>query len=68
MAARTKDFREALAAVGLTPETFAERAGIHRTTVYRWLRSGDVPPWAWWLVLLLRERQEIAARLSRPID
>lgn len=39
-------FRSALDMLGMTAEQFAERCGVHRVTVFRWLRDDKVPAWA----------------------
>ena len=61
-----KQFAAALAELEYSAEAFAERCGIHRTTVYRWIRTNTVPKWAAWLAQLLQERRVIGEHLSEP--
>jgi DNA-binding transcriptional regulator YiaG len=55
-------FRAALEALGTTPGAFAERLGLHRATVFRWLDKGP-PQYAELILMLLSERQKLAKRL-----
>jgi hypothetical protein len=67
-AIRGKAFREGLTEAGFTVATFAARCGIFRQTVHRWIAEDTVPPWAAWLLDLLLERRQIAARLEQPAE
>lgn len=58
------EFRRALSGLDLTPDTFAERLGLHRATVFRWFEKGP-PKYAVVILELLQERQAIAARLAK---
>ena len=49
----------ALEALDLSIDGFADRADVHRTTVYRWLREGKAPRWAAWIIPLQLERKRI---------
>ncbi|MES2055809.1 MAG: helix-turn-helix domain-containing protein [Pseudomonadota bacterium] len=53
------EFSAALVTLGLSIDQFAEQSGTHRSTVYRWIRDGDIPKWAVWLAVLLLERRLI---------
>jgi DNA-binding transcriptional regulator YiaG len=57
-------FRTALDALGLSPGAFADRLGLHRATVFRWLEKGP-PKYAELILSLLSERQALAKRLLR---
>ena len=61
-----KQFRAALDQLELSPDDFADRCGIHRATVFRFIAEDRVPKWAAWLVSVLIERQEIGEHLSGP--
>ena len=61
-----KRFRAALDELEISPDDFAERCGIHRTTPYRWIRTETVPKWAAWIVALLLERRMLSDQLSAP--
>ncbi len=61
-----KRFRAALDELDISPDDFAERCGIHRTTPYRWIRTDTVPKWAAWIVSLLLERRMLSDQLSAP--
>jgi hypothetical protein len=65
---RGKAFQEGLSEAGFTVATFAARCGIFRQTVHRWIAEDTVPPWAAWLLDLLLERRQIAARLEQPAE
>jgi hypothetical protein len=65
---RGKVFQEGLSEAGFTVATFAARCGIFRQTVHRWIAEDTVPPWAAWLLDLLLERRQIAARLETPAE
>ena len=59
-------FRDALDALEISPDRFAELAGVHRTSVFRWCRTAP-PKWAQWLVTLLLERRRFARLLGRVL-
>jgi hypothetical protein len=61
-------FKEGLGKVGFTYAVFAARCGLSRITVYRWIATDTVPPWAVWLLDLLLERRQIAAKLEQPAE
>jgi len=63
-----KRFRTALDDLEISPDDFAERCGIHRTTPYRWIRTDTVPKWAIWIVVLLLERRMLSDQLSAPAE
>jgi hypothetical protein len=63
-----KRFRTALDELEISPDDFAERCGIHRTTPYRWIRTDTVPKWATWIVSLLLERRMLSDQLSAPAE
>jgi hypothetical protein len=65
---RGEAFKEGLGTVGFTYAVFAARCGLSRITVYRWIVDDTVPPWAAWLLDLLLERRQIAARLETPAE
>jgi hypothetical protein len=65
---RGKVFQEGLSEAGFTVATFAARCGIFRQTVHRWIAEDTVPPWAAWLLDLLLERRQIAAKLEQPAE
>lgn len=51
------DLRAALRALGLTQREFAARIGVASNTVNRWVMGTiEVPPYAAYVVELLRER------------
>jgi hypothetical protein len=49
-------------------DTFADRSGAARATVYRWIDSNTVPPWAEWIVKLLQRQQQLAGKLVEPAE
>jgi hypothetical protein len=57
-------FRDALDALEISPDRFAELAGVHRTSVFRWCSTAP-PKWAQWLVTLLLERRRLANTLTK---
>jgi hypothetical protein len=57
-------FRAALDAIETTPGAFAERLGLHRATVFRWLDKGP-PKYAELILTLLSERKALAEKLQR---
>jgi hypothetical protein len=65
-------FKTALAELEMNPDEFAERCGVNRTTVYRWIaghagkRPIPVPLYASWVVSLLLERRMLSDQLSAP--
>ena len=67
-------FRAALDELDMTLDEFAERCGVNRTTVYRWIagRAGKrpipVPLYASWIVALLLERRMLSEQLSAPAE
>jgi hypothetical protein len=67
-------FKAALAELDMKPEEFAERCGVNRTTVYRWIagkagkRPIPVPLYAAWIVTLLLERRMLSEQLSAPAE
>jgi hypothetical protein len=65
---RGEAFKEGLGTVGFTYAVFAARCGLSRITVYRWIAEDTVPPWAVWLLDLLQERRQIAAKLEQPAE
>lgn len=59
-------FRSKLKAIGLSQAAFAARLGVRSGTVNRWaLGTVALPRYAEYVLELLEERAEIAARLSR---
>jgi hypothetical protein len=65
---RGEAFKTGLGQVGFTYAAFATRCGLNRVTVYRWIATDTVPPWAAWLLDLLLERRQIAAKLEQPAE
>jgi excisionase family DNA binding protein len=61
------EFTEALKSLDISIDQFAERSGTHRTTVYRWVREGEIPKWAVWTITLLLERERILDDTVREI-
>jgi len=66
--------KAALDELDMAPDEFAERCGVNRTTVYRWIagRAGKrpipVPLYASWIVSLLLERRMLSDQLSAPAE
>jgi hypothetical protein len=67
-------FKGALGELDMAAEEFAERCGVNRTTVYRWIaghagkRPIPVPLYASWIVSLLLERRMLSDQLSAPAE
>jgi hypothetical protein len=65
-------FKAALGELDMTADEFAERCGVNRTTVYRWIAGHagkipiPVPLYASWIVTLLLERRRVSEDLSEP--
>jgi DNA-binding transcriptional regulator YiaG len=55
--------------VGMTPNGFAHLLGVHVTTVYRWMMSGEdfVPQPPEWTVRLLAILRECSAARRREV-
>ena len=60
------ELRNALATLEMTPDAFAARGGWHRSIVYRWVASKQIPPHVAWIISLLLERRMLSEQLSSP--
>ena len=60
------DLRQALATLELTPDAFAARGGWHRSIVYRWIASKQIPPHVAWIIAFLLEPRQLSSQLSAP--
>ena len=55
-------FRQALTTLEMTPDAFAARGGWHRSIVYRWIASKQIPPHVAWIISLLLERRQLSTQ------
>ena len=62
------ELRQSLARLEMTPDTFAARGGWHRSIVYRWIASKQIPPHVAWIIFLLLERRRLGSQLSAPAE
>ena len=62
------ELKQALATLEMTPDAFAARGGWHRSAVYRWLASKQIPPHVAWIISLLLERRQLSAHLAEPAE
>jgi hypothetical protein len=50
----------------MTPDAFAARDGWHRSIVYRWIASKQIPPHVAWSISLLLERRHLCGYPVEP--
>jgi hypothetical protein len=62
------ELKQALATLEMTPHAFAARGGWHRSIVYRWIASRQIPPHVAWIISLLLERRQLSNQLSAPAE
>lgn len=55
----------ALDDVGMSQTAFADKAGVHRVTVYRWGVETAFPAWVPWVLTECRMRKRQQARMMR---
>jgi hypothetical protein len=63
-----EELKQALTTLEMTPDTFAARGGWHRSIVYRWIASKQIPPHVAWIISLLLERRQLSTQLSAPAE